>query len=832
MDQSKLLDNFSNHLKNVLARSITLASTMHHKHVEPVHMFLSISQENGSIAFEILQKNEILEKKIIECLEDKISIEHEEKSDQKTLPNLCNQAKKVIEKAMVLAYKEGHTYVGTEHLLFGLLSIKDANLSTLIKALRIVKKDLLAQIDQIVLSTSAFPEVQDMDDISTPLTDITAAQSQRPLFSQTNKQQTRDILDEFTDDLTDEGIQQDIDPVIGRDTEIERVINVLCRRTKNNPILVGEPGVGKTAIIEGLAKRIAEGKVPDILLDKRILTLDLALLISGTIYRGEFEERLKAIIDEISDDPNLILFIDEIHNIIGAGSNNGTMDAANILKPALARGKIRCIGATTYDEFKKYFSGDPALERRFEKIHVQEPSKEQAFAILKGVKKYYENYHKVSVSDEALQTAVELSDRYVHNNYLPDKALDLIDETCAHVRSKRKISKKQRDIKKLKKELHALEKQKEELALKEEFKLASDVKTAIEDKQKAIDKLEAKLKDQKPKEKIGSEDVIHVLSQKSGIDADILRQNALDGLTKAKKRIQEDLIGQFAAVEKAFSYLEMAALRSADREKPLASLLLVGPSGVGKTYFAKLLAKHLHQNKQALIKLDMSEFSESHGVSKLLGSPAGYVGFKERNPILEKIQHNPYSVIVFDEIDKAHPDMLKLLYQVLDEGVLTDSQGKKIRFNNATIILTTNTGEQLYDSMGIGFESQTKSNASALEKRIVQHIKDQWGNALVARLDAIIPFSKLSKEDLSAIAQKRIKLLLDDIEQRHKVNIALDKKAQEILIEQALSLKNGARSIEDIIEKEILHATKNALHSKKVDPKHTLTYEKNSFILK
>lgn len=809
-----------------------MASTMAHKHVEPVHILLSLSQETGSIGFELLQKNKITEQKLIDTLQKKVTIESEEKTDQKTLPNLNQTAKNVIEKAMVLAYKEGHSYVGTEHLLHGILSVRDSHLSAVFKTLKVVKKHLLSQIDQVILSTSAFPEVQDMDDLSGQLPDPTNMGQARPLFGGSSKQNARGLLEDFTEDLTDEENQKDIDPVIGRDKEIERVINVLCRRTKNNPILVGEPGVGKTAIIEGLGKRIMQGEVPDILQNKRIMTLDLPLLISGTIYRGEFEERLKAIIDEISEDPDVILFVDEIHNIIGAGSNNGTMDAANILKPALARGKIRCIGATTYDEFKKYISNDPALERRFEQIHVKEPSKEETLQILSGVKKYYESYHKVVISPEAIKATVDLSTRFIHNNFLPDKAIDLLDETCAFVRSHRQVSKNEKRLHGFRKKLSILDRKKEELALKEEFALANEVKQEIEQLEKEINEIQDILDSRRPKEKITASHVSHVLALKSGISQDVLEQNAMQRIESAKNAIKEELIGQEKAIDEAFSFIELSTVRSQTRKKPQASLLLVGPSGVGKTYFAKLLAKHLYQSADALIKLDMSEFSEGHGVSKLLGSPAGYVGYKERNPILDKIRNNPYSVIVFDEIDKAHPDMLKLLYQILDEGQITDSQGKPVYFHNATILLTTNLGAQLYDSSGIGFETKTQSNHQALQETLRSHIKQQWGNALLARLDSVIPFAKLNKKTLSTIVGLRIQLLLQQIENQHAISLKIDKKARDILIDQAFNLKNGARSVTDIVEKEVLQATRDILKQASKSTKHTLTYSKSTFTLK
>ncbi|MFH0857135.1 MAG: ATP-dependent Clp protease ATP-binding subunit, partial [Candidatus Magasanikbacteria bacterium] len=476
MNESSLLDNLSNHLKNVIAKAIALATGLDHEHVEPVHIFLALTEEKGSMACEILQKHGIEEKKLLDALTEAVRIpakKKKEKNATATLPQLSDLSKQAMEKAMVLAYQESHNYVGTEHILYGLLQIEDEHINNVLQLLNVKKKDILKNVKTAIQSISNFPNMDEMPEMVEQI---------QKTGQNVSPKHTDDMLKKYTIELTDAETQKNIDPVIGREKEIERMIHILSRRNKNNPILLGEPGVGKTAIVEGLAKKISEGDVPDILKNKHILNLDLTHLISGTIYRGEFEDRLKQVIDEVSKNPNTILFIDEIHNIIGAGSNQGTMDAANILKPALARGKIRCIGATTLDEYTKYISGDPALERRFQAIQVFEPTKEETKQILLGIKKYYENYHKTNITEEAIETAVDLSTKYIHDNFLPDKAIDLIDEACALVRTKTKISIEEKKYNELTEQQNQLEKDMEEMVLQEKFE-------ETEKLQKKIDKI-------------------------------------------------------------------------------------------------------------------------------------------------------------------------------------------------------------------------------------------------------------------------------------------------------------------------------------------------------
>lgn len=844
MDPKDILNNLSTHLKNTVARSIQYATTMQHIEVTPLHLLISIADEPGCLGSEIMQKLEI-KKESIEKLLLLLPMEEPMRNEKTTvtLPELNKQARGALEKAMLYAYEYGHKYVGTEHLLFGIIEVNDKAVQSLLKILHIQKKDIENQITTVLTSTSKFPEIEDMDAAMEEIQDMVENQNtdqpHSPPGQMPKPKRPVTALDVFTTNLTDAEAQKDIDSVVGRELEIERLIDILCRRTKNNPVLVGEPGVGKTAIVEGLAKRIVEGKVPDILKNKKILSLDLTLLISGTIYRGEFEARLKQTIDELTKQENIILFIDELHNIIGAGSNQGTMDAANILKPALARGQLRCIGATTLDEYKKYISADPALERRFQSITVEEPNRDDTVKILQGIKKNYEDYHHVIISDEAITLAVDLSVKYIHDNFLPDKAIDLLDEGAASVKVRQKSSPLQKEKIELELEKEKLEKEKQNAIVSEKFTEANKLKEKIERIEKKLAHILAQHKKQKTSKRptVKKEDIARVVHRKLHISEQILLASEWTELQNLSNALHESIVGQDQVIEEVVNTLKRSSLSTGARKKPLASFLFAGPSGVGKTALAKVLAEKLYHSDQALIKLDMSEFAEQHGISKLLGSPAGYIGYKERNQFTDKMKRRPFSVILFDEVDKAHPDVIRLLLQILDEGELTDSSGKKISFKNAIVILTTNLGAELYKSVGIGFGSSTLHSQDIQERQkniqqaVKAKLKDSLDSALLGRLNAILTFQPLGLETIETIIEKRISFLSEHFKKTHAFGLEPDSQAIHRLANVAYNPDEGARLIEKVVDETIHTLVIEMLEKEKVKKKFFLKEKEGKVVL-
>lgn len=835
MNPQDILNNLSTHLKSAVARSIQYASSMKHYEVTPLHLLLALHDEPGCLGAEVMEKlhihKEFVEKKLLVLpVQDVVPTA--------TLPELSRNSRSCLEKAMLLAYEYGHKYVGTEHLLFGIIEVNDKAVQALLKELEVSKKDIEEQITTVLTSTSKFPEMKDVNAAMEEIQDIVENQeTEAPMASPKNAKRPITALDVFTTNLTDKEAQKDIDPVVGRELEIERLIDILCRRTKNNPVLVGEPGVGKTAIVEGLAKRIVEGRVPDILKNKKILSLDLTLLISGTIYRGEFEARLKQTIDELSKKDNVIIFIDELHNIIGAGSNQGTMDAANILKPALARGQLRCIGATTIDEYKKYISSDPALERRFQSIQVEEPTREQTVKILEGVKKNYETYHQVSIPEDTVKAAVDFSVKYIHDNFLPDKAIDLIDEAAASVRVRQKSSPLEAELISISLQRQELEKEKQEAIVNEQFTEANKLKEKIETLEKRSKELESKKQKMKNKKipVVTKEDVARVVNRKLHIDEKVILSSEWESLQELERALNTSIVGQSSVIEQLVATLKRSYLSGADRKKPLASFIFAGPSGVGKTALAKTLAEKLYHSEQALIKIDMSEFAEQHGISKLLGSPAGYIGYKERNQFTDKMKRRPFSVILFDEVDKAHPDVIRLLLQILDEGELTDSSGKKISFKNAIIILTTNLGSEFYKSVGIGFDMNEangeKTHQKNLQKAVVNRLKDSLEPALLARVGLVLTFNPLDLKTIEQIVRNRIEFLSNNFHKTHAFSLESDEGTIGRLAEAAYNPDEGARLIEKVVDDTIHSLVIEVLEGQKRKKKFLLKHKEGKIVI-
>ncbi|OGF33295.1 hypothetical protein A2223_01145, partial [Candidatus Falkowbacteria bacterium RIFOXYA2_FULL_35_8] len=576
----------------------------------------------------------------------------------------------------------------------------------------------------------------------------------------------------------------------------------LCRKHKNNPVILGEPGVGKTALVEGLAKKILQGEVPNILLNKKILSLDLGSIIAGTMYRGDFENRLKQIINEVKSDPNTIIFIDEIHNIVGAGSSTGTMDAANLLKPILARGDIRCIGATTSDEYKKFIEKDAALERRFQPILLKEPTLIEAEQILHGIKDYYEEFHNVKFSDEAIKQAVHLSSRYIQDKLLPDKAIDLIDEAAAQKRIESSKHLLYSELKNAEKELATIKRHKKIAVREEQFNRALSLKqkeNLVSDKLKQLqEKIDQEIL-LNPKE-INEDDILAIISAKINIPLSQLKHGELSELKKLNSKLKKQIIGQDHAIEKIVHTILRSKLGFQSTSKPLASFLLLGPSGVGKTLTAKMLAEHLFHDAEAFIRIDMSEFAEKFNSSKLIGAPAGYVGYRESNKFTDLVRKRPYSLVLFDEIEKAHPDVINLLLQILEDGHISDAEGKKINFKNTIIVMTSNFGSEYFDkNIQIGFGSNNDDN---LQNQILEEMKKSFRPEFINRIDQIILYNHLSKPAIEKIIKNKIKQTIPLIEATG-LSFDLDQKQLTELVDLCLKQKNGARGADKIIHEYI-----------------------------
>lgn len=833
-----LLDRFSSHLRDALSRSIHLSAELKNIEVEPIHLFFAISNQHGSVATEIISRTEITPKSIEHALLSlptrKVDILHAPGfASQTVLTPLSQNTKNILEKAMVISEENNHNYIGTEHLLAALLRSEDPLILDILQINAVDFEDLQKQIDTVLANATHFPHLTEVAEVIKKIEDNVAddlgpMKAPQPKASKTKES----ALNFFATDLTDPKIQQNIDPVIGRENEIERVIQILCRRTKNNPLLLGEPGVGKTAIVEGLAKRIIEGKVPDLLLNKKIYCLDMSVLIAGTIYRGEFEARLRQVIDEATHNPNIILFIDEIHNIVGAGSNQGTMDAANILKPPLSRGQLRCIGATTPAEYKKYIENDAALERRFQTIFAKEPSAEDAVTILGGVKENYELYHRIEISDEAITAAVRLSQRYITNKFLPDKAIDLIDETAAAMRLKIKVVGPQSKISRLEQKLQKTVAAKEDAARSDKFQDAVQLKKEEEKLRADLKKAAVESKNKKPAilGTITERDVLEQIAKIIGTKPSDLLLDDSESLDKLEARLKEFIVGQDEAIAAVSRCVRGAKLGLSNPERPLASFLFVGESGVGKTELAKTLAKILYANQESFIKLDMSEFNESFGVSKLLGSPAGYIGYKESNHFTDKIKMNPHSVILFDEIDKAHRDIVKLLLQILENGQITDATGKTVSLRHAIIILTTSYGSDEIKKGSFGFGRATE-NSKESEQRLTDKLKEFFSPEVINRLDRVCFFRPLDQTTLQKLAELELKKFNEQLLHYH-TSISPDAEVLEWVVGQIPKANSGAREIRRFIRDQMESLMTEIILKKKVKKNYTLTVGDNVLLVK
>lgn len=747
-------NGFTQKANNALNMAVDAAQDMGHTYVGTEHILLGLVSEESGVAASVLQQNGLSAEDLKDLIERTIG------TGSRTVitpDDFTPRTKRVMQTAMVLSARLGHGYVGTEHLLMALISERDGY------AIRFLE-ELNVNINSVLSSLKASMGADSEEE-----------NQQSGIDGMLNKNgQSKggsNALSKFGRDLTAAAKNGEIDPVIGREEEIQRVIQILSRRTKNNPVLIGEPGVGKTAVAEGLALRIVKGEIPEILKNKKIVSLDLTGMIAGTKYRGDFEERIKAAIDEVKKSKDIILFIDELHTIVGAGSAEGSADAANILKPSLARGDFQVIGATTMEEYRKYIEKDAALERRFQPVTVGEPSQEEAVEILKGLRDRYEAHHKVKITDEAIESAVTLSSRYIADRYLPDKAIDLIDEAASRVRLSSLTY--PQEIKELEDKIKKLENEKASAVNEQDFENAAKIR----DKQKeAGAKLEEMKKSWKDKNanvsgEVKGEDIAEIVSQWTGVPVFQLTEEESQRLLKMEDILHKRVVGQNEAVTAVAKAIRRGRVGLKDPKRPVGSFIFLGPTGVGKTELCKALAEAMFGDENAMLRLDMSEYMEKHTVSRLVGSPPGYVGYDEGGQLTEKVRRKPYSVVLFDEIEKAHPDVFNILLQILEDGRLTDSQGRTVDFKNTVIIMTSNVGARLITDQqnGLGFafdnpENKKEKTNEEIREAVIGELKKLFRPEFLNRVDDIIVFNKLTQEEIKEIAGK----LLENLKARLK----------------------------------------------------------------
>lgn len=763
--------------QRVLAHAQEEAIRLQHNNIGTEHLLLGLVREPEGIAAKVLATFDVTEEKIITEVEQLIGHGSEMSGTIQYTP----RAKKVIELSLDEARKLNHSFVGTEHILLGLIRENEGVAARVLANLDLNITKARAQVVKLLGS----PEMSAKN-------------------SQAAKSHATPTLDGLARDLTVIAKDGVLDPVIGRSSEITRVIEVLSRRTKNNPVLIGEPGVGKTAIVEGLAQAIINNEVPETLKDKRVMSLDMGTVVAGTKYRGEFEERLKKVMEEIHSAGNIILFIDELHTLIGAGGAEGAIDASNILKPALARGELQCIGATTLEEYRKYIEKDAALERRFQPVTVNEPNVEDAIAIVRGLRDRYEAHHRITITDEALEAAVKMSDRYISDRFLPDKAIDLIDEAGSKVRLRNHTTPP--SLKELETELEQVKKEKDAAVHSQEFEQAA----ALRDKQSKLEqqldetKKEWKKTQGKSESSVTADDIALVVAQWTGIPLNKIAETESAKLLNLEEILHNRVIGQSDAVESISKAVRRARAGLKDPKRPIGSFIFLGPTGVGKTELAKALAEAMFGEEDAMIRVDMSEFMEKHSVSRLVGSPPGYVGHEEGGQLTEKVRRKPYSVILFDEIEKAHPDVFNMLLQVLDDGRLTDSQGRTVDFRNTVIIMTSNVGAQeLKDNKFVGFgASDVGPDYETIRKTMMDELKNQFRPEFLNRVDDIIVFHKLEKEHLKEIVTLMVEGLAKRLKEQDIV-ITLTDAAKGKIADEGYDPEYGARPLARAIQKNI-----------------------------
>jgi len=787
------MNNFTPRAQQVLALARKEADRFHHNYVGTEHILLGLIKLGQGVAVSVLQKMGLDLETVRSAVEKQVGTGSESKT-QGTIP-YTPRVKKVLALAGKEAKALNHSYVGTEHILLGLLREGEGVAARVLKSLDIdierTRNEILRELDPQFSGGEGDTGGEEA-----------AAPSARGGGGDDKKDVKTPALKAFGRDLTELARKGELDPVVGRRNEIRRVIQILCRRTKNNPVLIGEAGVGKTAIVEGLAQEISGGLVPEILIDKRVITLDLALMVAGTKYRGQFEERIKAVMDEIKRAKNIILFIDELHTIVGAGAAEGAMDASNIFKPALSRGELQCIGATTLNEYRKYIEKDSALDRRFQSVKVEPPSVEDTVTILKGIRSKYEDHHKAIFTDFALETAVKLSDRYITGRFLPDKAIDVMDEAGARAR----IASLNRppEIEQLAAEIEEICAKKEDAIAKQHFEEAAQFRDQEKQLRTKQEEVTESWKKEREENRITIDDelMMQVVADWTGIPLSRMEKKETERLLNLENEIQKVVVGQEVAATAIARALRRSRADLKDPRRPIGSFMFVGPTGVGKTETAKQLAAQMFGNQDALVQIDMSEYMEKFAVSRLVGSPPGYVGYEEGGQLTESVRRKPYSVILFDEVEKAHPDVLQLLLQILEDGRLTDSPGRVVDFRNTIIIMTSNVGAALLQrqtSMGFAAASGSFSDMEMMREKVLEEAKRVFKPEFLNRISDIIFFRPLDKNDLIKIVEIEVDKFAQRLVER-KIELTFTEEAKALLIEKGYDEKYGARPLRRAVE--------------------------------
>jgi ATP-dependent Clp protease ATP-binding subunit ClpC len=795
---SSKLDRFTQRARRVLALAQEEAERLNHTYIGTEHLLLGMVKEENGIAGQVLRRLGVTPQKVEEMV---LRMSGPGRRTPHSKPDLTPRIRRVIELAVDEARRMGHHYIGTEHLLLGLVRLGDGMAVDILKSLGLSLEQIRRETNRMIQETTA------------------AARPRR-------ERPKTPLLDQLAIDLTALAEEGKLDPVIGREQEIERVIQILSRRTKNNPALIGEPGVGKTAIVEGLAQRIVAGEVPEPLLSKRVLQLDVASLVAGTMYRGQFEERLKRVLEELKS-ADCILFIDEMHMLVGAGAAGSAVDAANILKPALARGEIQCIGATTFDEYRKYIESDAALERRFQPVVVEEPTIEETIEILRGIRHRYEEHHKLTITDEAIEAAARLSARYIPERYLPDKAIDLIDEAAARVRMYKAA--RWPSLQKVYNELRTVQREREEALAERRYEDVADLKAREEELQAQLQQLRMRSEtDEGPK--VTAEDIAEVVSMWTGIPVSRIAGDESQRLLQMEEELKKRIVGQDEAISVISRAVRRARAGLKDPRRPIGSFIFLGPTGVGKTELTKALAEFLFGSEDALLQLDMSEFMERHNVSRLVGAPPGYVGYEDAGQLTEYVRRRPYCIVVFDEIEKAHPDVFNMLLQIMEEGRLTDARGRKVDFRNTIIIMTSNIGADTIRKAHLGFPTQKQEEVDLerryreMREKLLNELRKVFRPEFLNRVDQVVVFRPLSREDILKIVDLELGKVAARLKE-HRLSIEATPAAKAFLADKGYDPEYGARPLRRVIQNLVEDALSEGMLAGRFGPGDTVVID-------